>query len=442
MKSDSIYKHEFLIKNGILLTQNNSRDIYNQGLVHVKNGVILYAGPEKSYLTEPGLKIIDAGGGIIMPGLINTHTHMGMSLFRTLADDRADRLRKVLIPLEKELLTPELVYLASCHSLTEMIMGGTTMLADMYYYENEVARAVQDSGIRALLAETVMHESTPDAQDFRETLVKTEMLVDEYRNHPLIDIGIAPHAPYSVEENELIQIALFSEKHNLPVMSHLSEMTFEIEKIWEKAGITPVEYYNRCGLLNERFLAAHCLLAEPDDLFLLKERNCGIAHNMVANIKSGKGIAPVPEMAAMQMRTGLGTDGPMSGNRQDILTQLGYVSKVQKGFHKNPLLLPPFKVVEMATIGGARALHKEHITGSLETGKRADIIIISTDSPAMYPIHDIYSALVYCAGPSDVQTVIVDGRLLMKERKLLTLDCLEIKKQSQSHVEKIQKKFC
>ena len=418
---------ELIIKNGILLTQNSNREIFYNGLIHIKNGEILFAGSEREYNIPEDIHMLDAQGGIIMPGLINTHTHIGMALFRTLADDKADRLRKVLIPLEMEYVTPELVFLASQHCLVEMIKGGTTMLADMYYFEEETAHAANQAGIRAIAAETVMHNPTPDARNFTDAFKRTETLIEEFRDSELITIGIAPHALYGVEKQELKSVAEFAEERDIPVMSHLAEMTFEMSYVQENFGKSPVEYYEDCGLLNERFLAAHCLLASPSDLDLLAEQNCGIAHNMVANIKSGKGIAPVPQMLERAMRVGLGTDGPMSGNTMDIINQLGYVTKLQKALHKNPLILPPQTVVDMATIGGARALHLEHKIGSLEAGKRADIIIISTDAPSMYPVYDVYSALVYCANPRDVQTVLVDGRILMDNQELKTLDAAEIR---------------
>ena len=436
-----MHAEELVIKNGILVTQNRDRDIFRQGLIHIKEGEILFAGSEKGYLVPEDVRVLDAGGGIIMPGLINTHTHIGMALFRTLADDRKDRLRKVLIPLEMKYVDPGLVSLASLHCLVEMIQGGTTTLADMYYFEEESARAAEQAGIRALLAETAMHNPTPDSRNVGESLERTDALLEEFRDSDLIEIGIAPHAPYTLEEQELKAIAEFAAERRIPVMSHLAEMNFEMSHVQKHFGMSPVEYYEHCGLLSEDFLAAHCLLASPSDLDLLAERNCGIAHNMVANIKSGKGVAPVPQMLERNMRVGLGTDGPMSGNTMDIINQFGYVTKLQKATHKNPLIMPPQTVVDMATIGGARALHIEHKIGSLEQGKRADIIIISTDAPSMYPIYDVYSALVYCASPRDVHTVLVDGRILMENRELKTLNATDVRRKCAKFTEGIRADF-
>ena len=257
----------------------------------------------------------------------------------------------------------------------------------------------------------------------------------------MIRIGVAPHAPYSLGEQELRAVAEFARERHIPVMSHLAEMPYEMSYVQKHFGMSPVEYYKECGLLNERFLAAHCLLPSPSDLDLLAENDCGIAHNMVANIKSGKGVAPVPQMLERGMRVGLGTDGPMSGNTMDMIHLLGYVTKLQKAAHKDPLILPPRTVVDMATIGGARALHMEDRIGSLEQGKRADIIILSTEAPSMYPIYDVYSALVYCASPRDVQTVLVDGRILMENRELKTLDAAEIRGKCMKLTEAIQADF-
>ncbi|PIE33806.1 amidohydrolase [candidate division KSB3 bacterium] len=438
-----MHTKELIVKNGILVTQNKKHDIFQHGLIHICHGKIIFVGNEEGYCIPEDARLIDAQGGIIMPGFINTHTHIGMTLFRTLADDRADRLRKVLIPLEMKYVTPELVFLASQHCLVEMIQGGTTTLADMYYFEEKTALACEQAGIRAILAETAMHASTPDCRSVSETLQRTDILLEQFSDSEsdLITIGIAPHAPYTLEKQELCNIAECADKRNIPVMSHLAEMNYETTYVHERFGMSPVEYYDECGLLNDRFLAAHCLLASHSDLDLLAERGCGIAHNMVANIKSGKGVAPVPQMLERGMRVGLGTDGPMSGNTMDMIHQLGYVSKLQKAMHKDPLIMPPQTVVDMATIGGAQALHMEKKIGSLEAGKRADIIIISTDAPSMYPIYDVYSALVYCASPRDVQTVLVDGRILMENRHLKTLDAPEIREKCTKYIDIIQADF-
>ncbi|MCP4403961.1 MAG: amidohydrolase [bacterium] len=436
-----MHAEELVIRNGILLTQNRAREIFRQGLIHIREGEILFAGNEKGYLVPENTRILDARGGIMMPGLINTHTHIGMTLFRTLADDRADRLRKVLIPLEMKYVSPELVSPASLHCLVEMIQGGTTTLADMYYFEEETAAAAEQAGIRTIAAETAMHNPTPDCRNVGEVLKRTDSLIEQFKDSDLIRIGVAPHAPYTLEEQELKEIAEFAGERQIPVMSHLAEMSYEMSYVEKHFGMSPVEYYNDCGLLNERFLAAHCLLASPSDLDLLAEKDCGIAHNMVANIKSGKGIAPVPQMLERGMRVGLGTDGPMSGNTMDTIDLLGYVTKLQKVAHKDPLIVPPATVVDMATIGGARALHMEESIGSLEEGKRADIIIISTDAPSMYPLYDVYSALVYCASPRDVHIVLVDGQILMENRELKTLDAAEIRGKCAKFTEAIRADF-
>ena len=428
-----------VISNGVLITMNFPKAVHEKGMVIIDNDTISYAGEENNTLIQPNSRAIDAKGGIIMPGLINTHTHIGMSLFRTLADDTADRLKKYLFPLEKKFVTPELVYWASLYSLTEMIEGGTTTFTDMYYFEDVVADAAVKAGVRGILGESVLNFPAPDAEEPYGGFAYAEKFLNSYSNHPLVTPALAPHAPYSLDFENLKKTAALADEWNIPVLSHLAEMPFETRQIAEEYGMSPVELYSKTGLLSPRMTAAHCIYVNDKDINLLKTSGAGVAHNVAANLKGGKGISPALKMFDMGIPIGIGTDGPMSGNTMDLINLLSYTAKIHKLDNKDRTLMPPQKVVEMATIGGARALHIENKTGSLETGKKADIIIVSTDSTSMFPIYDYYSALVYCASPRDVNTVIINGELVMEDRDIKTFSKKETRAAAEKIVAKIKK---
>ncbi len=429
------------IVNGTVLTMDDSFTRYDHGMVLISGNTIIYTGHEQKELLKnvPPSSCLDAEGGIVIPGLINTHTHIGMSFFRTLADDRADRLKKYIFPLEKKFVNPELVYWASLHTISEMLLGGTTMFADMYYFEEMTARAAGESGMRAIAGESVISSPGPDASGFEEGLEITRNLVRNFKDSEMITPAVAPHAPYSLTRNDLELTASFSEENNIPVLSHLAEMPFEEAYTLERHNMRPVPFYDSCGLLTDRSIMAHCIFTEKHDRTTLISRGTGIAHNTGANAKSGKGIAPAYEFYIEGARIGLGTDGPMSGNTMDIIHQLNAVSKFQKTRLHDPTIMTPRQVLEMATIRGAQALHMENSTGSLEPGKRADITIISTDSPAMFPVYDPYAAVVYCASPSDVRTVVSDGKVLVNNKKLLSLDTAGIREAASAFTERIRR---
>jgi len=418
--------NEIIIINATVLTMDSKGLTIPKGYVRILGDAIAELGPGTPANQSEDTRIIDASGGIVMPGMVNTHTHIPMSLFRSLADDRSDRLWKILFPLEQQTVTPELVYRASLFTLVEMIQGGVTCFADMYYFEEEVAKAADQAGMRCILGETVLNQAAPDAPEPYGGLKLAEKLIEAYADHPLITPAVAPHATYTLDEKHMRDCGELSATTETPFLIHLAEMPFEMEKFRQELDMSPVAWMHSLGLINHRMTAAHCIYVDSDDMDLLRQGDAGVAHNMAANIKSGKGVAPVPEMLERSIRVGLGTDGPMSGNTMDIINQLGYVAKVHKLIRKDPTAMPARTVVELATIGGARALHMEEKIGSLEPGKKADIIIVSTDAVSMNPLHDPWSALVYGASPRDVSTVLVNGRILMEDRVIPHLNLDEI----------------
>lgn len=407
--------------NGRVLTMNSTGEVHEKGYVLVEDSRIVAVGSGDP--PDEGVKErIDAEGGIIMPGMVNSHTHIAMALFRSMADDRKDRLRKVLFPLEARAVTPELVYHASLHATLELIRGGVTTIADMYYFEHECARATAEAGLRGVMGETIVNFSAPDAEEPYGGIDYTRGFLSDWRDHPLITPAIAPHAPYTVDDAHLVESADFAEAEGIPIMMHLAEMPFEVEGIRSEHGVSPVRHMGDIGFLRSNLVAAHCVFTDGEDHRLLRERGVGVAHNITANLKGGKGVAPVPAMVEAGLRVGLGSDGPMSGNRLDILSQMREVAHVHKGVGRDPTILPARRIAELATVGGARALHMEERIGSLEPGKEADIVVVSTDDPALTPLHDPWSVLVYGANADNVRHTMVAGRLLMRERRIEHLD--------------------
>jgi len=430
---------DLVIKNGQTITMNADREILDQGVVVVKDNEIVAVGADSIADEYAAETIIDADGGIVMPGLINTHTHVSMSVFRSLADDVPDRLNRYIFPLESKLVSRDMVRIGAQLGNIEMLQGGVTTYADMYYFEDEVAKTVDEIGMRGVLGETVIQFPVADAENAQEGIKYALNFIDQYKDHPRITPAFAPHAPYTNTTETLQKVTELSQKHDVPVMIHLAESDQESKEIAERSGgKSPVEYMADIGALTSNLVGAHVINADANDLDLLKKNNVGVAHNMSANVKSAKGVAPVLEMLEKDIRVGLGTDGPMSGNTLSTLDEFSQVAKVHKLVNEDRSVMPPINVVEMATIGAARALHMEEKIGSLEKGKLADIIVVETKSPNMIPIYNLYSALVYSAYPTNVKHTIVDGKLLMKNRKMLTIDEDSVRSSALNFAEKVR----
>lgn len=414
-------KASIIIKNGLVLTIDKDYKTINDGVVVISGTRIVAVGDKNLINKYKAEQIIDAQHGIVMPGMINAHTHAGMSLFRSAGDDVADRLTKYLFPLEAKLVTPKLVYDATLNSAIEMVKGGVTTMVDMYYFEDYAAKAVKIIGMRGIMGETIMGNPTPDSKKpYGGIEYANKYLIPKYKNDDLITPAYAPHAPYTNDTKHLKEIEKLSKQQDIPITIHLAETKAESEKYKKEYNKTPVEYLKSIGLLSNRLIAAHCIFVNTKDIQLMKQNGVGVSHNPIANSKSAKGIAPVLEMDKENIKLGLGTDGPMSSNSLDIINQMSYVSTLQKLKHSDRTVMPARDVVGMATIGGAKAIHKDDALGSLEKGKLADIVIVETKSPNMNPVYDPYSVLVYSAYPLNVETVIINGKLIMKNKKLLT----------------------
>lgn len=430
---------DLMITDGTVLTMNPENTVFEHGTVVVSDGKIVAVGGPELTAKYQAKKVLDVKGDIVMPGLINTHTHGSMTVFRSLGDDVPDRLHRYIFPLENKLVSRDMVRTGANLANIEMIKGGVTTYADMYYFEDEVAKTVDKAGLRAVLGETIINFPVADAQTPEEGIAYAVRFINEYKDHPRITPAFAPHAPYTNTTENLQKIAALSEELNVPVMIHLAETDREKEEIAKRTGgKSLVQYMADIGALNNRLLAAHVIMADDNDLDLLKKYDVGVAHNISANTKSAKGVAPVTQMLEKGIRTGLGTDGPMSSNTLTTMNELNLVGKIHKLETKNRAAMPPLTVVEMATKGSARALHMDDKIGSLETGKLADIIVVDTKAPNMVPVYSPYAALVYGANGANVRHTIVDGVILMEDRQLLTVNENEIIQDAQRLAEKVR----
>ncbi|MGO2303139.1 MAG: amidohydrolase [Providencia sp.] len=439
MASYAVKPADMMIVDGTVLTMDAQNKIIEQGTVVIdKNKIIAVGGPELAKQYQAA-KVLDVDGDIVMPGLINTHTHASMTVFRSLADDVPDRLHRYIFPLESKMVSRDMVRIGANLANAEMVKGGVTTYVDMYYFEDEVAKTVDKIGLRAVLGESVIQFPVADAKNADEGITYAVNFINEYKDHPRITPAFAPHAPYTNTTEHLQKIAKLSQELDVPVMIHLAETDREQEEIAKRTGgKSPVQYMADIGALNNKVIAAHAIMVDEKDLDLLKQYDVGVAHNISANTKSAKGVAPVTAMLAKGIRVGLGTDGPMSSNTLTTMNELGLVGKIHKLANKDRAAMPPLTVVEMATMGSAKALHMEDKLGSLEVGKLADIIVVDTKSPNMVPMYSPFAALVYGANGANVRHTIVDGKILMEDRKLQTVDEKEIIQEAQAFAKQVR----
>lgn len=417
-----------IIKNINIITMNNNKDIIENGIVAYKNNKIIYVGNKNIYENEDNIEVIDGEDGILMPGMINCHTHVSMVAFRSLADDYKDRLKRYLFPLEQRLVDKKLTYIGAKYGIAEMLLGGVTTFCDMYYFEDEVAKAAKELNMRGILCETVIDFLSPDSKEKFGGLEYSKWFIEKWKDDELITPGIAPHAPYTNTDKSLKEAYNISKKYNVPITMHVAEMGYELKEYKDKYNLTSVGYLDKLGILDSNFISAHTILVNDEDIQILKIRDVKVSHNIGANSKGAKGIMPIFKMKENNIDIGLGTDGPMSGNTLDIITQMSQVGKIHKLFNNDRTLLPSVELVEMATIGGARVLGIDNKVGSIEVGKNADLVLIETQSVNMQPIYDYYSTIVYSSNPSNVDTVIVNGDIVVKNKKLVSGDFNNIRK--------------
>lgn len=432
---------DLIIQNGTVVTMDATRRVIENGSVAVRQGEIVAVGTSAEISQQfKSKQTINATGKVIIPGLINTHTHIPMTLFRGISDDLdlQEWLTKFIFPAEAKNVTEDFVRVGTRLGLAEMIRGGTTTYCDMYYFEDAIADETFKAGVRGVLGETMIDFPVPDNKTWDAAMIYTEKFVVKWQGNPLITPAIAPHAPYTVSEEHLKAARALSDKLNAPIVIHLAEAVTETEFIQQKhRGIRPIEFVEKIGFLNDRVIAAHVVQANESELQILKKRGVGIAHNPQSNMKLAAGVAPVPLMLQMDLPVGLGTDGAASNNDLDLWQEMDTAAKLHKLISGDPKVLTALQAFEMATIRGARALHLEKQIGSIETGKRADLVIIDFDNLNQTPFYNVYSSLVYATKANDVRTVIINGKVVMRDKRLLTLDENAIKKDANAYRQKI-----
>lgn len=418
-----------IIKNGTILTMDKNNKVINNGVVVIKDNKIISVGTEELLKIYSANKIIDAENGIIMPGMINTHNHLPMIAFRGLGEEGiSNRLFAYFFPLEEEKLNRDLIYKATVHGSIDMALSGVTTYADMYYHMDEMAKATKAVGIRGVLGETVIKFPVVDAKEPYGGIEYAVNFIEEYKNDDLIIPAFGPHAPYTVSKEKMQEIDKLSQKYNVPVMIHVGEFDDEDKRLNLK-NKSVVEYMDSIGVLNKRVLLAHAIHLNEKDLDIIKEKKVSIAYNPMANAKGATGIARAYEMLNKNIKVGLGTDGPMSSNQVDLFRTLSYASSMQRLKYNDRTIMTPDIVIRMATIGGAQALNLDEKIGSIEVGKLADIIIVETNSTNMMPNYDPFATLVFQANSSNVDTTIVNGKIIVENKKLKTYDIKKNKKQ-------------
>jgi 5-methylthioadenosine/S-adenosylhomocysteine deaminase len=431
---------DIIVAGGTLVTMDAQQRVIENGAIAVRGDAIVAVGPRADVESQfDAGRTIDASGMLVLPGLINGHAHAAMSLFRGIADDLAldDWLRKYIFPAEARNVTPDFVTWGTRLGVLEMLRGGITTYADMYYFEDEVARATKDAGMRGVLGETIIDFPAPDNKTVAQALDYTQEYVNRWKGDPLITPAVAPHSIYTCSEKTLQDAAALARRNGVPILIHIAEAPFELEQSRQKHGATPVAYMQRIGLLGNDVVGAHCVWVDAADIATLAHFGVGCINNPSSNMKTASGVMPVIDMLAAGEPIGLATDGAASNNNLDLFEEMDLAAKLQKITRMDPRALPEEQVAEMATIGGARAIHLDKQVGSLENGKKADLILVETREPHATPMYNVYSELVYALKASDVRTVMVGGKVVMENRRMLTMNEQEILMKAEEYKKKI-----
>jgi 5-methylthioadenosine/S-adenosylhomocysteine deaminase len=415
-----------IVSGGIVVAMDAPHHLYNDGAVAVRGDTIVAVGPRSEIEARyESAQIINAKDTLVLPGFINGHTHAPMTLFRGLHDDvtLSDWLYKYIFPAEKKNVNEEFVRWGTRLAAAEQIRAGVTTFADMYYFEDAVAEEAKAAGMRGVLGETFIDFPAPDNKSEAAMLDYTEKFLKKWQGDPLIHAAAAPHSIYTCSQKTLQDASALARKYHAPILIHVAEMKKEWEDSEKQNGMPPVQYLDKIGVLGPDVVAAHCIFVDEADRRILVQHNVGCVHNPSSNMMIASGVSPVPEMRAAGIAVGLGTDGPAGSNNDlDLMEEIDLAAKLAKITKMNPLALNAQAVVEMATIDGARALHMEKEIGSIEAGKKADLILISLDAPNAVPMYDVYAQIAYSLKANDVETVMIGGRLVMRDHKLLTVD--------------------
>jgi 5-methylthioadenosine/S-adenosylhomocysteine deaminase len=416
---------DLLINGGTVVTVDASRRVLSPGAVAIRGADIVAVGPQSeiggAYTAG---RVIDASERVVMPGLINTHGHAPMVMYRGLAGDLAlmDWLQQYIFPAEAKTVAPAFVRAGTELAAVEMIRSGTTTYTDMYYFEEEIARVTKAAGLRGVLGETVIGLPSPDAKTPADALARAERFIQEFKDDPLITPAVAPHSMYLVEKEVLLACRALALKYGKPLLIHLAETEDEVKTSRERFHASPTEYLQQIGFWGPTIVAAHGVWVDDSDIALLARHHVGVSHNPESNMKLASGTAPVPKYLKAGVALGLGTDGAASNNDLDMFEAMRQTAFLHKLTTRDPRALPAATVLELATLGGARVLGMEDQLGSLEPGKRADLLIVGMSQARQTPMFDPVSHIVYVTRGDDVETTIVNGRVLMENRRVLTLD--------------------
>ena len=408
----------------ILLMDEQNTHLENAAIAIDKCDIIAIGSSFDIIKKYSANKTIDAQNSLIMPGFINCHTHAAMTCFRGIADDLElmDWLNNYIFPAEAKNVNKNLAYWGTMLACAEMIKSGTTTFKDMYIFEDETARAAKEAGMRCLVGEVLFDFPSPNVKTPEEGLACTRMLLEKWNDDPLVNIIVEPHALYTCSPSLLTEAKKIADEFNAPVGIHLLENKEERDQLKAKFGKGAVSFLQDIGYLNDKFIAFHCVCVDDEDINIFAQHNCKVVHNPASNMKLASGIAPVPDMLKAGVTVGLGTDGCASNNNLDMIKDMSLAAKLHKVARLDPTVMDAQTVLRMATIEGAKVLGMEKIIGSLEVGKKADIIIIGLNKPHLTPLYNEYSHLVYAASGADVYTVIINGKVVMENRKLLTID--------------------
>lgn len=434
---------DLLVTGGTVVTMDADRRVIENGAVAVHAGHIVAVGTaeelEVRYRPRQWLRV---EGRLVLPGLINAHTHAAMSLYRGVADDLAleEWLRDYIFPLEAQHTTAEFVYWGTKLAALEMIRGGITTFADMYYFEEQVARAASEAGLRVVAGETILDFPSPDFATPAEALRYTEEFIRRWRDHPLVVPAVAPHSAYACSADTLQAAATLAERAGVPLLIHLAETRAEVEEGKKRNGQTPVQYLAKLGVLTPHTVAKHCVWVNERDRVLLAEKGASCVHNPSSNMKLASGVMALEALRAAGVAVGLGTDGPAGSNNDfNLFEEMDLAAKLQKVTSGDPRALPAAEALALATSEGARALGLGQEIGSIEPGKRADLIVVRRDAPHALPAYDVYSQIVYSLKASDVESSIINGQVVLQQGRVLTLDEREVKQQARRFAAAVRK---
>jgi 5-methylthioadenosine/S-adenosylhomocysteine deaminase len=431
---------DMLVVGGTVLTMEPGTEPIKNGAVAVTDGRIAAVGPAEELLElDSSGEVLNAGNSLILPGLVNTHSHLAMTLMRGIADDipLMEWLEHHIWPAEKEHMNRETVRLGTELATAEQLLAGVTTTADMYFFGDEVSAVLAEAGMRGVIAESLIDFATPRCANPEEMLAKQRELLESYKDHPLITPSVAAHAPYTVCAANLVKVAELAEEFEVPMQIHLSETAWEVKKLLDEKGLSPVAYLADLGVLSDRTVAAHCVHVSPEDIEILADLEAGVSHNPVSNLKLASGISPVPALVAGGVKLGLGTDGTASNNTLDLMRDMQLAALLHKGIAGDPTVLPARTMLELATVGGAKVLGLDNV-GTLTEGREADLVCVAVEGPHATPMYDPYSHLVFSARSADVRHVMIRGQVVVRNRELQTLDVERIEAQARELSETIR----